>query len=108
MSLWISSLPVSVVGILGPISLLVVGFLVERRFISRMTIFTNSIALNLMAFGLANPPFYLVSYANIGLLLGVIALISYAAQKSMSKLFYLIGWLYCSIVVGALIFLFAL
>lgn len=107
MALWISGLSAPAVEALGPISLLIVGFLVERKFISRMTIFTNTIALNLMVFNLTSPPVYLIWYANIGILLGIVALISYALQTSMSRVFYLIGWLYCSVVVAALILIFA-
>jgi hypothetical protein len=108
MPLWISDVIGPLMSVLAPLSLLVVGFLVEKKFISRMTLFTNAIAINIVAFGLSSPPSYLVWYANIGFVLGVIALLSYATSRSMPSILYAIGWLYSSIVVGILIFLFVL
>lgn len=104
-SLWISSLGENYVTLLGPISLLVVGYLVEKNFVGRVPTFTNALAINLHVYTLAAPTLLFVWYANIGLILGVIALVSYGTMKSLNSLFYAITWLYSSVVVGFLILL---
>ena len=105
-SLWISALPAIYAGYLAPLCLITIGYLVERNFVGRMAIFGNAIALNLHVLTAQNPSFLFVWYANIGLLMGIIAIISYAVRKPLNGLFYTVGWLYCSIVVGFIIVLF--
>ncbi len=88
---------------LGPLSMIVVGFLVEKEFISRPTLFANTIALNVYLALVGTNLWYLAWYSNIGLILGVIAIISYAQKESLSSMFYGIGYIYNSAIVGLII-----
>ena len=45
-------------------------------------------------------------YANIGIIMGLIAVISYASNGKQSKTYYTIAWAYSSIVVGLLMVIF--
>jgi hypothetical protein len=102
--LWISKLlPSNLIQKLGPLSLVIVGYLVEKKFIGRTSIFSNTIAVNVHVFYVNNAPWFLVLYANMGLLMGFIALMAYAEFKSLQAWFYNASWLYSSVVVGLII-----
>ena len=102
--LWVSILPAILVNKLGPISLLVIGYLVEKNFVGRIATFSNSLAINLYVFMLINPSPILIWYANIGIIMGLLAIATYRRQ-SLSQYFYYLSWAYCSIVVGVIILL---
>ena len=101
--LWISILPAVLIQKLGPLSLLAIGYLVEKNFVGRIATFSNTLAINLHVFTISNPHQFLVWYANIGIIIGILALVSYGIQQSLSKYFYFISWAYSSIVVGFII-----
>lgn len=101
--LWISILPAVLIQKLGPLSLVAVGYLVEKNFVGRIATFSNALAINLHIFTINNPHQLLVWYANIGIIMGVLALVSYGIQQSLSRYFYFISWAYSSIVVGLII-----
>ena len=88
---------------LGAIAMIIVGLLVEKHFISRPSLFANVIALNtyLIARGITEP--LLCLYANVGLILGVIAIVAYWSDTSLSGLFYTVAFMYNSVFVGAII-----
>lgn len=75
----------------------------EKEFVSRPATFVNVIALNtyLATRGIEN--FWLVVYADIGLIVGIIAIISYGVKESLPEIFYVINWAYCSVIVGIII-----
>lgn len=99
-SLWISALPSIYVGYLAPLSLIIIGYLVERNFVGRIAIFSNSLALNLHVYALQTTNPLLIWYANIGILFGIVALLTYAIRMSVHSIFYKIAWFYASFIVG--------
>lgn len=111
---WISIVPNKYIPYLAPISLIIAGSLVDRHYTGRVQIFTNSIALNVLFYSsVYNYAYYgslflsfFTWYANIGLIMGMIALYSYAIKGSNSKIYYTIAWAYSSLVVGILIIIF--
>ncbi len=112
---WISIIvPNKYIQYLAPVSLIIAGYLIDRHYIGRIQIFTNSIALNVLFYYSASNYAYSGSlflsfftwYANIGLIMGVIALYSYTTKGSNNKIYYTIAWAYSSIVVGILTIIF--
>jgi len=101
--LWITILPAVLIQKLGPLSLIAVGYLVEKNFVGRIATFSNSLAINLHVFTISNPHPILVWYANFGIIIGVLALASYGIQQSLPRCFYFLSWAYSSIVVGLII-----
>lgn len=83
---WISHVPSEYIQYLVPVSLIIAGILAEHHFVGRITIFTNSIALNvLFYYSESNFSYFgtlffsvFVWYANIGLIVGLIAVMSYS------------------------------
>jgi len=105
-SLLISALPRSTLIKLGPLALIVVGYAVEKHFISRPALFSNTIALNTyMALSTKNFHIALEWYANIGLVLGIIAILFYISNTSLPLVFYKVSIIYMSIIVGIVIFI---
>ena len=104
--LWISALPAIYAGYLAPFSLILISYLVEKNFVGRIAMFSNAIALNLHVCALQNTNPLLIWYANIGLLFGLIGIITYALNISLHGIFYKISWLYASFVVGFIILVF--
>ncbi|MGB9760457.1 MAG: hypothetical protein ACPLZG_11565 [Thermoproteota archaeon] len=84
--LWISKLlPPNLIQKLGPLGLLIVGYLVEKNFVGRISTFSNALAINVHVFYMNNPHWFFIFYANVGLLMGLVALIAYAMSKSLQK-----------------------
>lgn len=86
-------------------ALILIGFLVEKQFVGRTSLFANSVAVNVHFY--QNPTFepLLIWYANIGLLVGGIAIISYATEESLPSEFYTLAWAYSAIAAGVVILL---
>ncbi|MCL4480878.1 MAG: hypothetical protein M1113_05280 [Candidatus Thermoplasmatota archaeon] len=112
---WISAvIPSTYIPYLAPISLIIAGSLTERHYVGRIPIFTNTIALNVLFYYSQSNFSYFGTlflsvfewYANIGLIMGLIAVMSYASKGKRSKTYYTIAWAYSSIVVGLLIAIF--
>ena len=101
--LWFSAIPSVWLERIGPLSMLLIGFLVEKKFLSRPATFANVIALNTYLATRSIENFWLVLYADIGLIVGVIAIISYGVKKSLPEIFYAINWVYCSAIVAIII-----
>jgi len=89
---------------IGAASLILLGYLAEKKFVSRISIFANGIALNINYLPFSKIlPFYLGLYLDAGLLLALASVISYASNTTMPKWFYQLGWLYSSVAAGLLI-----
>ena len=101
-SLWISALPDFIIKTLPALSLVIVGYLVEKNFVGRVSTFCNTMAINLHLMLINNPNPYLIWYANLGLVMGCIGIFAYQTKSSLSTYFYYASWLYCSIIVGLL------
>lgn len=112
---WISFVvPSAYIKYLAPISLIIAGCLSEHHYVGRIPIFTNTIALNILFYYSQSNLSYFGTlflsffewYANIGLIMGLVAVISYALNGKRSKIYYTIAWAYSSIVVGLLMAIF--
>lgn len=102
--MWLEALPSFLAENIAIFGLLIIGFLVEKRYVSRPATFANVLALNAHTYLRPFPPNWLVWYANLGLIVGAIAILSYAAEESLSEDFYTLTLLlYSSIPVGGVI-----
>ena len=81
-------LPPLLIQNLSVFGLIVVGFLVEKQYVSRPSIFANAIAINVHVNQKGLPPEWLVWYANFALIAGIISICSYAIDESLPSEFY--------------------
>jgi hypothetical protein len=96
--------PAWLIANLGAMSLVAVGYLVEKNYVGRISLFSNGIALNINYLPSAGSiPWYLGYYLDAGLVLAILGILGYAADTEMHGWFYAISWLYCSFVAGFLI-----
>jgi hypothetical protein len=103
--MWAEALPPFIVENIATFGLLVVGFLVEKQYVSRPATFANALALNSHTYQQPASPDWLIWYANIGLAIGAIAILSYEAEESLPDSFYQFTMLlYSSIPVALAIF----
>ncbi len=49
---WITVIPSMYAGYLAPFSLILIGYLVEKKFVGRIAMFSNALALNLHVYTL--------------------------------------------------------
>jgi hypothetical protein len=83
------------------LALIVVGFAVEKHYVSRVTVFTNTIALNVHFLGMNEAPQLLVWYGDVGLLLGLYGFTAYLLNAKTSILYNLPAYsLYSSLPVA--------
>jgi hypothetical protein len=102
----IELLPGWVLQSLPAIGLLVVGYVVERHYVSRVTCFTNALALNVYVLGLSDPSWLLTLYTDIGLIVGIAGMVAYANRITLGDWYYLTAFfLYASAPVGAVVLL---
>lgn len=100
----VESLPEFYIVNMGVFGLIITGFLVEKHYVGRPAMFANGIALNVHVYHLPMPPEWLLTYADIGLIVSVIGILSYATEITLPEGYYSIIWYtYSSIVVGAVI-----
>ncbi len=99
----IDLLPASMVSLLGPISLIIVGLLVEKYYTGRITLFTNAIALVLFFQNVTTIPIWIIWYINIATVLGVLGLISYAFKFPLIEQYYHIGTIFSSAITGLIL-----
>lgn len=98
----------ALVRIFGPnlpaFGLLVVGIAVEKYYVSRVTVFTNVLALNVSFLSLDQAPRFLVWYGDIGLLLGVYGMAAYLLDMKTWRLYNLPAFtMYASLPVAAVV-----
>lgn len=85
-------------------ALLVVGFAVEKHYVSRVTVFTNTIALNVHLLSLDEAPRLLIWYGDLGFLLGLYGFTAYLLSVKTSILYNLPAYtLYSSLPVALVI-----
>ncbi|WP_134670425.1 hypothetical protein [Halorussus marinus] len=85
-------------------ALLFVGIAVEKYYVSRVTVFTNVIALNVSFLSLDQVPRSLVWYGDIGLLLGLYGMAAYLLNVKTSKVYNIPAFtMYASLPVAAVI-----
>lgn len=85
-------------------ALLFVGIVVEKYYVSRVTTFTNVLALNMSFLSLETAPRFLVWYGDLGLILGVYGMLAYLVNGETGKLYRAPAFiLYASLPVAAVI-----
>lgn len=100
----IDLLPTSITVLLPELSLILIGYVVEKHYVSRVTCFTNVMALNVHFLTIGESGFWLGLYADFGLLLGIWGFIHYLDQESLGKGYYELSHiLYSSLVIGVII-----
>lgn len=99
----IDNLPMWLAVYIPAFSLLIAGHVVEKHYVSRISVFTNSMALTV--FVLTHDASGVVTlYTDFGIVLGIIGLLAYSSESSLSNPYYIIsGSLYGSIPVGTLL-----
>lgn len=102
----VDNLPPWLLYTLPEFSLLLIGVLVERYYVSRVTCFTNSIALTIHVISLGNPGALLVWFTDLGFIIGVYGLLSYIFSTKTHFGYNLFAYfLYSSTTVGLVLFL---
>jgi hypothetical protein len=100
----VEALPPELTLVLTELSLLLLGFLAEKYYVSRLTSFANAIAITIHILSQENVGFWLGIYGDIAVLIGVIGLVAYAAESSLHAYYYDISFfLYSSVNVGLVI-----
>jgi hypothetical protein len=100
----VENLPPGLLYALPQLGLIFIGIMVERHYVSRVTCFANSLALYVHVGTQANPGFWLGTYADLGLVLGLIGIVAYLNQTSLSTYYYTISLgLYSGLPVGFVI-----
>ncbi|WP_418281909.1 hypothetical protein [Halorubrum sp. DTA98] len=85
-------------------TLLFVGIVVEKYYVSRVTTFTNVLALNMSFLNLETAPRFLVWYGDLGLILGVYGMLAYLVNAETGKLYRVPAFtMYASLPVAAVI-----
>jgi len=105
-----ANIPPEIISLIGPFVLILIGYLVEKNFVGRVATFTNSIAINLAFYGkdlskLGQLQWLLIIYLDLGLIMGVIAILAYHQSRSLMRYFYQLSWLYSSLVAGFIVLL---
>jgi hypothetical protein len=73
MEIWLVQwLPKSLLLLLAPVSLIIIGFLVEKYYTGRITLFANAMALVSFFSAFQNIPTIVILYINFATILGVI------------------------------------
>lgn len=85
-------------------ALLFVGIVVEKYYVSRVTTFTNVLALNMSFLSLETAPRTLIWYGDLGLILGVYGMFAYLINAETGKLYRVPAFtMYASLPVAAVI-----
>lgn len=85
-------------------ALLLVGIVVEKYYVSRVTTFTNVLALNMSFLSLETAPRFLVWYGDLGLILGVYGMLAYLVNVETGRLYRVPAFtMYASLPVAAVI-----
>lgn len=78
--------------------------MVEKYYVSRVTCFANSLALYVHVGTLSDPGFWLGTYTDVGLALGLIGIVAYLNQASLHTYYYFVTlFFYSGLPVGTVI-----
>jgi len=104
-NIWISQLlPLELIEILPAITLIIIGLIVEKKYIGRVAIFANAIALSTFFYKIQNLPTWTIWYINILTIFGLIAIFSYAFKIKLPQEYYWIAGIFSSVISGILLF----
>ena len=78
--------------VLPQIALLLIGFFVEKHYVSRVTVFTNSTAIAVHVISQPNPGPLIGLYADLGLFLGLWGFAHYVAESSNGGVFRILSF----------------
>lgn len=98
-------LPPTLVHLIAPCALILIGWIVERKFVGRVATFSNVMAANMYFYCSPSIHPLLAIYLTVGLIVGIIGFLSRGLKTSLPSRYYAISYAYSSIVVGALILL---
>jgi len=102
-----SFLPSGFVNLIAPLSLIYVGYLVEKNYVGRTALFANAVAINLDIYYTSNPNVLYLLYSWVGAFFGIIAILSYQERTPLPWQFYVIGMqLYSSVTTAVMTLLF--
>jgi hypothetical protein len=90
---------------LDVIALLIVGMASERHFVGRLTVFSNSLALDLFFTKNNFTPWYIILYLVIGTFLGIIGLLAYLVKEELSSEYYFVTFVFYSSITVSIIML---
>ena len=106
MHMFTENLPPGLALALPQMGLIFVGILIERHYVSRVTAFTNTLALVAHVASQPDVGFWFGIYTDIGLLTGLIGILAYLTETSLRTEYYLISlFLFSGLPVGAVILL---
>lgn len=104
-NIWISQvLPLQLIEVLPALTLIIIGLIVEKRYVGRIAIFANSIALSTFFYKIPDLPTWTIWYINILTIFGIVALFSYAFKIKLPKHFYWSAGIFSSVISGILLF----
>ena len=104
MEIWVSQfLSVELVRLLPAITLIVVGLIVEKNYVGRISLLTNAVALSTFFSFIENLNYWMVLYINVLTIFGIIALFTYAFKIKLSKHFYFMAGVFSSAISGLLL-----
>jgi hypothetical protein len=102
--IWVSQfLPKGLVIVLPAVTLIIVGIIVEKYYVGRISLLTNAVALSTFFAFIENLNWGIILYINILTIFGIVALISYAFRIKLPKEFYFIAGVFSSIISGVLL-----
>jgi len=91
------------VPLIGPLSLMVAGWLVEKHYTPRIAVFTNSMAIVEVYKNLNNVPELLALFVNLAPFIGIIFAWSYYTKKKLSNDTYKAAKVYSTMIVALVI-----
>ena len=104
MEIWLGHfLSKNFINILPAVSLIIVGLIVEKNYVSRIAIFSNAVALSSYFAFIPNLSFGLILYINILTIAGILAIFSYLVHFSLPKEFYFFAGAFCSAISGMIL-----
>ncbi|MFC1697106.1 hypothetical protein ACFL1H_02135 [Nanoarchaeota archaeon] len=104
MAIWlVQILPKQIILLLGPISLILVGYIAEKYYIGRITLFANAMALITFFAFIEIIPWIIVLYINVATIIGIIGLASYAFKYKLAQEFYTFGTIFSSVITGGIL-----
>ena len=89
--------------LIAPIALMVAGFLVEKKFVGRITVFSNSMALVAFFIPLNNVPVLLKLFINFAIILGIIGAWKYYNNESLDSRYYNLAKYVSTIITGIIL-----
>ena len=104
MEIWVSQfLPKGLVLALPAITLIIVGLIVEKNYVGRISLLTNAVALSTFFAFIENLHWGVILYINILTIFGIVALFTYAFKIKLSRHFYFLAGAFSSAISGMLL-----